>query len=339
MQKGEWTDPDAGKMLFSVYFEEHWIGNRVGETNTIESYWSHYRSTLKPYFGHLELRKITRAVVQRWVVAMEKEGVTPGTLRAKHRSLSTILGGKKGVSAVGDGLISKSPCEGIALPHVDRREVKVYSVTEVDRLLAELGAWWLPLPMVAAETGLRWGELMGLMVKDFSEDATMIQVRRTIVEASMKSSGAASPFLDKPRPKSGRARTLGVSPEMGTFIQSLIKGRQLFPGDRLFSMHDGHGMPLRTYEWPQGRPVHRSVFRQGVWLPAHERLGIEPRRFHDLRGSHISWLLAGGADVATVMERVGHTQLSTTQSYVAALGSSNQRALSALDNVRRAERG
>ena len=45
-------------------------------------------------------------------------------------------------SAVRDGLIAKSPCEGIELPRVDRREVDLYTVGEVDRLMAEIADHW-----------------------------------------------------------------------------------------------------------------------------------------------------------------------------------------------------
>jgi site-specific recombinase XerD len=34
---------------------------------------------------------------------------------------------------------------------------------------------------------------------------------------------------------------------------------------------------------------------------------------HDFRHAHASWLLAGGADLKTVMDRLGHSQITTTQ--------------------------
>ena len=40
---------------------------------------------------------------------------------------------------------------------------------------------------------------------------------------------------------------------------------------------------------------------------------------HDLRHAHASWLLAGGADLKTVMDRLGHARIATTQQYLHAL--------------------
>ena len=70
----------------------------------------------------------------------------------------------------------------------------------------------------------------------------------------------------------------------------------------------------------------------------HEKTGIRPRRLHDLRGSNISWMLAGGADISAVMERVGHTQWATTQVYWDALRDADERALDALAVTRQRAR-
>ena len=61
-------------------------------------------------------------------------------------------------------------------------------------------------------------------------------------------------------------------------------------------------------------------------MPAHRRAGIGPRRSRGLRGSRISWLSAGNADIVTVMTRVGHTQMSTTQLYASAMEDAARRA-------------
>ena len=56
-------------------------------------------------------------------------------------------------------------------------------------------------------------------------------------------------------------------------------------------------------------------------------------RFHDLRGAHASWLLAGGADLKAVMDRLGHRQIQTTQQYLGRLPDADDRALKAFEAV------
>jgi integrase len=63
--------------------------------------------------------------------------------------------------------------------------------------------------------------------------------------------------------------------------------------------------------------IPRNWFRRSVWLPACQaaKLGFSPR-VHDLRHAHASWLLAGGADLQVVKERLGHASIMTTQKYL-----------------------
>lgn len=311
MRAGTWHDPSAGQLTFSTYFEEQWLPNRLREKNTTGTYRSNYNSSLRDAFGNMEVRKITTPVVQRWITRMVNEGRQPGTIAAHYKTLNTCLGGRTGVSAVRDGLIARNPCEGVELPVVPPREINSYSVDEVDRLMAVVDEWWVSLIMVAADSGARWGELMGTHVEDW--DGRHLTIRRTILQMTIAQTGNGTPFELKDYPKNKKPRTFALSPEVAVLVDRMIKERHLFPKDRLFSMPDKNGVVRRTKAWPTGLPVSRSYFRQSVWLHAHEAIGLKLLHFHDLRGSHISWLLGGGADVITVMERVGHAQLSTTQ--------------------------
>ena len=64
------------------------------------------------------------------------------------------------------------------------------------------------------------------------------------------------------------------------------------------------------------------------------QLGVQHRvRVHDLRHAHASWLLAGGADLKSVMDRMGHTHIQTTQKYFHTLPDTNQRNLDALTRI------
>jgi integrase len=60
--------------------------------------------------------------------------------------------------------------------------------------------------------------------------------------------------------------------------------------------------------------IPRNWFRRSIWTPTCEAadLGFKPR-VHDLRHAHASWLLAGGADLQVVKERLGHASIATTE--------------------------
>ena len=83
-----------------------------------------------------------------------------------------------------------------------------------------------------------------------------------------------------------------------------------------------------------GNPLSRNTFRTRVWLPAGQAAQIDFRvRVHDLRHAHASWLLAGGADLKGVMDRMGHAQIMTTQKYLHALPDADEKNLAAFDRT------
>jgi integrase len=82
--------------------------------------------------------------------------------------------------------------------------------------------------------------------------------------------------------------------------------------------------------------IPRAWFRRQIWNPALQAAGLTFQvRFHDLRHAHASWLLAGGADIQTVKERMGHANITTTQKYLHTLPNADHAAVTALNNIRR----
>jgi len=81
--------------------------------------------------------------------------------------------------------------------------------------------------------------------------------------------------------------------------------------------------------------ISRNWFRIQVWKPALAKAGLDFNvRMHDLRHAHASWLLAGGADLQVVKERLGHASIATTERYLHTLPDADETALDALAKVR-----
>jgi integrase len=81
--------------------------------------------------------------------------------------------------------------------------------------------------------------------------------------------------------------------------------------------------------------IPRWWFRTHVWLPAVEAAGLPaPANVHGLRHAHASWLLAGGADLEVVKERLGHSSIVTTQKYLGSLDEIDDSAVDALSRIR-----
>ena len=124
---------------------------------------------------------------------------------------------------------------------------------------------------------------------------------------------------------SHETRTLAVSQDLIDTITDRIHELGLGPDDLLFPSRETAG----------GQPLSRATFNTRHWRPAVQRSGIDFHvRMHDLRHAHASWLLAGGADLKSVMQRMGHAQIQTTQKYLHTLPDADERALAAFHTIR-----
>ncbi|GAA4490601.1 hypothetical protein GCM10023191_023020 [Actinoallomurus oryzae] len=81
--------------------------------------------------------------------------------------------------------------------------------------------------------------------------------------------------------------------------------------------------------------IPRDWFREQVWDPAVRAADIDRRvRVRDLRHAHASWVLAGGADLQIVRERLGHAGLRATERYLHTLPDADDTALAAFARTR-----
>jgi integrase len=111
--------------------------------------------------------------------------------------------------------------------------------------------------------------------------------------------------------------------------------RRAFADYRAERRAAGGALPRRPRMQDQDEHIGRNWFRRMVWRPACEGAGLSVTlRFHDLRHSHASWLLAGGADLQVVKERLGHASIMTTQRYLHTLPDADETAVEAFSRIR-----
>ena len=190
---------------------------------------------------------------------------------------------------------------------------------QFDALPAAMPVQHRALLQVGIETGMRWGELAALRPRHLDLARGWIIVAETIVEIGKKNSPSGQRYTLKPYPKNDQHRTLAITPELAGVLADRIATLGLRGDDLLFPS---------TPRDPQ-QPTSRNTFRTRTWRPALQAAGLPMSiRMHDLRHAHAhaSWLLAGGADLKTVMDRLGHSQITTTQRYLHALDTADDTA-------------
>jgi integrase len=148
------------------------------------------------------------------------------------------------------------------------------------------------LVRVAAYSGLRRGELVALRWRDVNFLGRKIVVVRTL-----------SAEVEATSTKSGRFREVPLADQAAGALNRLSR-REDFTGP------DEYVFCNRL-----GRRLDPSAVRRR-YERARNAAGLPPLRFHDLRHTYGSLLVAGGIDLAAVKSAMGHSRISTTERYL-----------------------
>jgi integrase len=180
-------------------------------------------------------------------------------------------------------------------------EMKYLTIEQAKALVDAFDPFYRPFVTFAIHTGLRLSELRALTWDDIDFERTDLHVRHNI------SAGVTT------TPKTRHSnRHLSLPPFL---VQVLLDHKAVCPPSP-----EGYVFPQ-----PTGRVLDPSNFRKRVLLPAFEKAGIPPVRFHDLRHTCASLLIDAGASLYDVMSWLGHSNVTTTLRYAHWLPGAQQR--------------
>ncbi len=251
-----------------------------------------------PVLGHVRLAKLGAADVQRLYADRLAAGLSPTSVRQIHSVLHRALD-----QAVRWGLLARNVTDAVDPPRPAHPEAKTWDARQVAAVLGaaarsdDLEALW----RLALLTGMRRGELLGLRWADLDLDRGALAVRRTM------SRGADSRLVvGEPKTASGR-RQIALP---ATAVEHLRRHRVRHLEARLAA---GPAFDDRDLVFPNqtGGPLHpNSLARRFKQLI--ERAGVPPIRFHDLRHTCATLMLANGEHPKVVQERLGHSDIKMT---------------------------
>ena len=182
--------------------------------------------------------------------------------------------------------------------------------------------------LLAVSSGMRRGELLGLRWSDVDLVAGTVAVRQTIEETK-----AGLTFKG---PKTARSRR--VLPIGATTVAALKHHRAAQDELRLGQGGDYQDADL-VFCLPDGSPWSPSAFSLAFGRLLRKTT-LPQIRFHDLRHTHASQLLAQGVHPKIVSERLGHANIGITlDCYSHVLPGLQQEAVAAYDRALRASMG
>ncbi|MEN3298155.1 MAG: hypothetical protein V7633_213 [Pseudonocardia sp.] len=155
-----------------------------------------------PRWGTTPLAGVTYADVQTWVSQLSRQGMAPRSVAKVHGVLRQMLDW-----AVKDGRLARNPAAGVPMPRPALQKHRYLDHSEVAMLAKECGRY-APLVRMLAYTGLRWGEVAALRIREVDLDRRRIHVVASVTEVDGR--------LVRGTPKTHARRTchcLGSSPE------------------------------------------------------------------------------------------------------------------------------
>ncbi|MGD0946780.1 MAG: site-specific integrase [Candidatus Binatia bacterium] len=281
----------------AAQFLERWLTDCVAPSTrprTLDSYSDTVRLHLIPTIGKVPLGKLAPQHVQAMMNAKLAD-FSPRSVQYMHSVLSRALN-----RAVKWDLVARNVCTLVSPPRVPRRLVEPLSPDDARRLLEVVkDDQNEALYSVAMALGLRKGEALGLRWQDVDLESATLSVRHQLQNRRGKR---------LTEPKSDRSRRTLPLPEFAVKALRSHRARQLearlLAGSRW--QETGH-----VFTTSIGTPMDASrVSKQ--FRRALAKAGLPHKRFHDLRHTAASLLLAQGVHPRVVMEILGHSQISVT---------------------------
>jgi integrase len=325
--KQRWRGPFKGvKLARAALAEEHARrarGEKIADdprlkfNDAAEAWWSArvvklrpatqsaYRASLihlREQFGRRRMSDITPSDVAAYVSIKQSEGQKGWTIKGQM----TVLGAIFNYSARHLGLVGTtnpvSLLDRVERPSSDdESEQRILTGDELGRLLSAIEDDYRPVFALAAESGGRLSEVLGLVWSEINFEAQTVNFTHQLGRDGKR-------HLLKTKQS---RRVLEVTPSIIATLRKLkLASARSGDHDFVFLSRAGTAHDQRNIG---GRVLSRAVKRSG--LEAVERDGeiiVPAPTFHDLRHTHASALIAQGWDIAEVSARLGHSSVATT---------------------------
>ncbi|MEQ7124374.1 site-specific integrase [Actinopolymorpha sp. B11F2] len=283
ISRGEWVDPAALRINFGVVAQE-WFGTILHlKPRTRDGYRRLLDRRILPRWERVPMGKLA-GLVPDWITELGASNLSPTDIRQTVYVFSAVC--QYGIRT---GRLLANPVSGVKLPRPKPSRDRVFlSHAEVGKLAAEAGSYGT-LVRLLAYTGLRWGEVIALRVRDVDLARRRLDVRRAFADLAGK--------LVEGTPKSHQSRTVPLPPSLCEELLHLV---------------DGRGRDALVFTSPRGGPLRLTNFRRSVWHPAVRAAGLDGLTIHGMRHTAASLYISAGTPPKVVQQILGHASITIT---------------------------
>ena len=294
--RAEQVAQEAAKVLtLQQYSEQVFIPtlNVTCSENTRSTYQGQLNKHIYPVLGKLKMPDITPANITALLLNLQSSGKAHASVIKTYTILHSLF-----KMAYMSDTIEKNPMDKVARPKPRKDEVqpetaKAYTIEELQyimKCLSQEPLKWRAFISLLIDTGIRRGECTGLKWENVDFTKNTITIRGNLQYTPQK-----GVYLDTP--KNGKYRTIDVDSDTMKLLKEMRQENTLSP--YVFSQENS-AAPMH----PQSPTRYMKKFE--------EKYGIKDFHPHKLRHSFASAAITAGADVASVSEKLGHSDKAIT---------------------------
>ena len=273
--------------LYGIYMQD--MKNRLKKT-TMHSKQAIAEKHLLPYFGDLELDKITPITIRQWQAEILRARTPQGKpySAAYMRLLQAYLSGLLSYAVKYYGL-PKNPIKiAGSIAKTETKDMMYWTAEEFSQFMSyEQKPMYRAIFLILFWCGLRRGEVLALTGEDIDADRKTIRINKSYSRLKGREDVIALPKTAK------SVRTITAPSVVINAVQTYLATLYKYDGKaRMFPIYI-HGI---------GEELARVCSISGV----------KKIRVHDLRHSHASYLINKNVPVKLISQRLGHESVETT---------------------------
>jgi integrase len=300
-----------------AYVLQYWLENFVKGILAYNTYTTYDLNTRRaaPYIGNLRMDEIQVFDIQECYKALMERGnglrpLSNRSIDQVHETLHVAF-----EWAVGAGIMDINPVRSAKPPKTEKREINQLNDEQLRRLLsATRDDWFFALWSLAATTGPRLGEILGLRWADFDLNKGTVTIKRSLTRV------IGDGLVVQPT-KNSRYRTIILSEGV---TQALREYRDLQAAERKrlgsawgssrYAFTDRNGRQLTEWaiRWELRQAIEKAGLTEEVQLFEGNGKVIKDFRIHDLRHTAATLALLHGDHPKLVQEMLGHSSIAIT---------------------------
>jgi len=308
---GRINSPDyrPGRMATVLQFSEKWEDQvlKLYKPSTVRAAKAHLRCHILPTFGKMNLDEVGPQLQQSFVTHLSEKVSRKTTLNVLG-TLSSMMSAARRWGYV----CGRVQMRDLVLPEAEKPAPRFFSPDQARKIVEMASEPFRTMFAVAAMTGIRAGELLGLQIEDLDFSRRLIHIRRSAWRGKLQT------------PKSKASQNPIPMPDaLASILQDHLK--TWAPNSERLVFANRHGRPYKA----------DKIVQKRLW-PILDALGVPRCGLHAFRHMHSSLLLETGASPTVAQAQMRHSDPRITLGvYGHVIGDSQRRAVEKVAEILR----